>query len=74
MTVKYEFLTKDEFAIRGEIRGVPEFDPCTKRGAARLQRLIETWTGRKMHETLSLETYNEAAEAVRERMTNRDHP
>lgn len=68
MTVRYEFLTKDEITVRGEILNVPEFEISTRAGDKRLRQLIEAWTGRKIWETLDLEAFNEAAAAVRARM------
>lgn len=68
MTVRYEFLTKDEVTVRGEILNVPEFEISTKAGQRRLYKLIEAWSGEKPYETLQLEAFNEAASAVRARM------
>jgi len=68
MTVKYEFLTKNELTVRGEILNVPEFEICTRAGSKRIHALIEAFSGHHPHEVLELEVFNEAAAAVRARM------
>jgi len=68
MTIRYEFLAKDDCTIHGEITNAPEFSVSGRAGYERAIKLIEAWSGFTVDSMLEFEAFNDAAAAIRERM------